>query len=263
MKDDNDDGAPKGPAGNAIIMCATQRTGSTMVFDDLLNVMGCEPRNAEWLYERIVREKTTDPWQAVWAEVRERNHVAGFTVNKVMFHYTPQISAFIAGNPVVKVQRFLEFKPGLFDAFHAFFRDAIWVYVERRDVFAQAVSMYLAEATALWEIRAGPSPPRRLDVRYDRVKLRNHLKSFLAERTQWPLLFEHYGIKPLRIEYEDAATRYPAYLDELLARAGFCVREPVPARRLFKVGTDLNHRFAEALRTDVLTELYQNSLGAG
>jgi LPS sulfotransferase NodH len=253
-------------AGNCILFCASQRTGSTMVFDDLLNVMGYPPRDSERLYVQIVRDKTTEPWEAVWADVRAHNHLAGYTVNKVMFHYTPQISSFIAGTPVVKARRFFEFRPELFDAFHVFFRDAIWVYVERRDVFAQAVSMYLAEATGRWEIRAGtsrPAQPRRPDVRYDRVKLRDHLTQFLAERAQWPRLFDHYGIKPLRIEYEDAVARYPAYLDELLVTAGLEVSEPVPERRMFKVGTDLNHAYADTLRTEVLTELYLKSLGAG
>lgn len=41
-------------AGNSVILCARQRTGSTPVFDDFLNVIGQERRDSELLYNRGV-----------------------------------------------------------------------------------------------------------------------------------------------------------------------------------------------------------------
>ena len=249
-----------------ITLCASQRTGSTMVFDDLRHLTGHPPCDSERLYRRIVAEKTAEPWETVWADVCEYSNTAGFVVNKFMFHYTPQISSFIAGKPVTKAEKFLEFKPELFYDFYQFFRDSIWVYIERRDVFAQAVSMYCAEVTSLWEVYAGAparTPLLRAEVAYDGVRLRKYLRQFLAERAQWQRFFDHYRIVPLRIAYEDAAARYPAYLDELLARAGVQVRPPVPERRLIKVGTGLNTAYADTLRAEVLAELYAKALAAG
>lgn len=251
-------------AGKSLIFCASQRTGSTMVFDDLRNVLGCWPGNSEILYDRIVFNKTTRPWSEVWAEVSELNTVAGYFIDKVMFHYTPRISQFIERGNTLGVRRCLKFKPELFDGFYNFFADALWVYVDRRDVFAQAVSMYLAEATQIWEKRLGvhqngdsPLPP----VAYDGEKLRNHLQSFLAEREQWQVFFRHYNISPLRISYEDAAAGYPHYLKGLLDRVGLEPIEAPPPRRLLKLSTGLNEELAGFLRNDIIADLYSRHAG--
>src|ERR1700733_2331436 len=140
-------------AGKSLIFCASQRTGSTMVVDDLLNIVGYEPGATEVLYDRIVANETQRPWSEVWDEVRRLNSFERYFLDKVMFHYTPQISQFIERNTTVGVSTCLTFKPELFDGFYNFFADAIWVYIDRRDVFAQAVSMYVAEATQIWERR--------------------------------------------------------------------------------------------------------------
>ena len=85
----------------------------------------------------------------------EKNRVHGYFIDKVMFDYTPRISQFIERNSTEGVKRCLKFRPELFDAFHKFFADAVWIYIERRDVFAHAVSIYLGETTQIWERRLG------------------------------------------------------------------------------------------------------------
>jgi LPS sulfotransferase NodH len=249
-------------AGKSVIFCATPRSGSTMAFDDLCNVLRRNKAIGEVLYDRIVRKKTEHLWTEVWDEVRERNRVDGYFIDKVMFDYTPQISRFIERNSTVGVERCLKFIPELFDGFYNFFADAIWVYVERRDVFAQAVSMYLAASTQIWEKRLGrplEGGPPALAIRYDYEKLKPYLQGFLAEREQWQVFFRHYKITPIRINYEEAAAAYPRYLTELLDKAGLQMVEAPPPRRLLKLGDQLNEKLAEFLRNDVIADLYSRS----
>jgi LPS sulfotransferase NodH len=243
----------------SVIFCATQRTGSTMIYDDFLSVMGCPPRNSERLYAEIVKTSLVKPWAAVWETLCDRCSVQGVVVEKVMFHYTPYISAAIEGFALERRPPVYTFQPARFDAFYNFFRDATWVYIDRRDVFAQAVSMYFAESTQVWEIRdpAADSPAdaaRR--VPYDRARLLRLLRNFLNERAQWQALFRQYGIAPLCLTYEDASANYPGYLNELIAATGLTPVIPLPPRRLSKVGDAKNEQFAQALRDDVLAELY-------
>jgi len=259
----------------SVIFCATQRTGSTLIFDDLLNLVGWKRRNPEILYEWIVRKKTDLPWSEVWNEIRAQNQVHGTFIAKVMFHYTPIVSSYMERNTYEGVRNCYEFRPELFDAFHSFFADAIWVYVDRRDVFSQAVSMYMAESTNVWEklthipkpgvvtIPERPNAVPESEVRYDAKKLKRFVRSFLNEREQWQRFFEHYKIEPIRISYEEAVCHFPHYLNELLSATGLqSVAEP-PARRMIKVGTQRNEEWATYLRNDIVAELFSRSLADG
>jgi LPS sulfotransferase NodH len=277
-------------AGKSVIFCATQRTGSTLVFDDFLNVVGSPRLNSEILYERTALKKTQLPWSELWNEIREGNTVHGYFFGKVMFHYIPLISSFIERNSTAGVRYpCLKFIPEQFDGFRNFFADAIWVYVERRNVFAQTVSMYLAETTNVWEKLLEPSqsgvstpvesvdsieaisrnPSRRSGVlpgsvvRYEYEKLKAYLKGFLGEREQWQLFFRHYKIAPIRISYEEAATGYPQYLKILLDKTGLRAVDAPPARRMIKVGGQRNDEWAEFLRNDVIAELYSRGNAGG
>lgn len=250
-------------AGNCIMLCATQRTGSSMIFDDLLNLLGHSRADGELLYTTIIRNRTKQSWQDAWPSIREMTTFGDMTINKVMFHYVAHLSGFIAGVRVERPRPVLVFDPERFEDFHLFFRDAIWVYVERLDVFAQAVSMYLAEATDVWE-RLPASPDACVQsirrIPYNREILKDYMHNFLKEREGWCNFFKYYNIDFMKITYEDAVANYPDYLFELLARVGAHVQVPYPERRMLKLGDALNDRFAAQLRDDVLTELYIQSV---
>jgi LPS sulfotransferase NodH len=231
-----------------------------MIVDDLRNVTGCETGVNEIFYDYIARKKAIIPWKTLWATVSAQNAVHGYFIDKIMFHYTPLISAFIGRNSIEGVHRCLKFEPDLFDHFYNFFARAVWVYVDRRDVFAQAVSMYLAEATQIWEhsdrLADQPPPPA---IGYDYGKLQQYLRGFLTEREQWQVFFRHYNIEPIRITYEDAVAGYPHYLKGLLDKTGLPVIETPPPRRYVKVGGELNERWGQLLRNDVIAELYSRT----
>lgn len=228
-----------------------------MIVDDFRNVIGADTAPAELLYENIIRNKATLPWSDVWNNLNANWAAHGYFIDKVMFHYTPMISAFIDRGSIDGVRRCLKFDPGLFDAFHTFFTDAVWVYIDRHDVFAQAVSMYLAESTEVW-FRPVHRPPggTPAEVDYDYDRLREYLSGFLAEKEQWQLFFRHYNIQPIRFSYEDAAAEYPHYLSALVERTGLRMVNTPPPRRLAKVGDERNEKFARFLRDDVVAQLY-------
>jgi LPS sulfotransferase NodH len=252
-------------AGRSLIICASQRTGSTLIFDDLLNVVGCEAANAEILYDRIVLNRTARPWIEVWNEVSKINRVREYFIGKVMFHYTPRISQFIERNSTVGAEDCLRFQPELFDAFPKFFADAVWVFVDRRNVFAQTASMYLTEKTQIWEQRLGGPSQRPGTLQdgplvYDYEKLKPYLQVFLAEKKQWQVFFEYYNISPIKISYEEAATDYPCYLSKVLSQTGLQMIEALPQRRLLKLGNELNEKWAELLRNDFVAECVSQEL---
>lgn len=225
-----------------------------MIFDDFRNVLGVGPGGGEVFYHRIIRDKLEQPWSEVWPEIRARNTVKGWFVEKVMFHYTPKISHFIGHGTTAGVKDAARFEPRLFDHFYRFFAKGVWVYVERRDVYAQAVSMYLAEETGLWVRRRGRTENNveRKTPAYNFGRLSAFLRNFALERDAWQAFFRHYGIEPIRIYYEDAVDDYPEYLNELLEAAGLRMIENVPERRITKIGAETSIGFAQLLRNDII-----------
>jgi LPS sulfotransferase NodH len=242
-------------AGNrSIVFCATQRTGSAVITDDLSNLCGGRPFNSEFLYGQLVRGEKHPPWESVWKTAARRCRVKGYVVSKVMFHYLPYLATAISGRTVSKTPPIYTFAPERCDAFYEFFRESTWVHIRRRDIFSQAVSMYFAEMTKLWEIRPWrmEQVPREAPwVPYDRTRLMRYVRAFATENAGWREFFTHYGIVPIQVDYEDAIDNYPAYLDPVLATMGV-KRTKVPERRMIKLGNATNARYANALRRDVM-----------
>jgi LPS sulfotransferase NodH len=229
-----------------------------MVVDDFCNLAGYPPGPSEILYDRIILKQAAQGWDEVWAEARDVFPVEGYFVDKVMFHYLPKLSKFMSGGLITEARRGYQFSPEQVDHFHSFFLNAIWVYVERSDVFAQAVSMYLAEETNVWYRWSDRryQDARHDLVKYDAPKLKSYLMGFVVERDNWQRFFRHYQITPLRIEYGDAVERYPGYLEELFAKAGLQMIGDLPKRRVLKTGDAINERYAKRLRHDILLECY-------
>ncbi len=237
----------------SIVFCASQRTGSTLIADDLSNLCGGGPLNSELLYVELLRSEISQSWQGVWKSVLKSNRVRGFVINKVMFHYVPYISTAILGGKITKRPPIYAFSPEQFGPFFEFFRDSIWIYVQRRDIFSQAVSMYFAEMTDRWEVRPWKTEDQRRPaphLPYDRTRLMQYVRAFALENTEWQKFFVHYGIEPVRVAYEDAVENYPAYLDEVMMKMQL-TRSRVRPRRLVKLGDATNDRFARSLRRDV------------
>ncbi len=229
-----------------------------MICDDLFNVAGGPPVDAERLYSLIIRQRASESWRDVWDTVQEKNRVQDRIVVKVMYHYTPYISDVIAGRGLSsRTPPVFTFDPERLAPFYGFFSDAVWVHIERSDVFAQTVSIYMAEQSKVWERRARDGDLKAdlfSAVEYDREKLLGRVKLFMAERAMWPRFFEQFGIDPIRIHYEVASETYPGYLDELVETSGLQPVSPVPPRRMLKVATAKNAQFIEQLRRDLQEE---------
>ena len=248
-------------AGKSIIFCATQRTGSGLVFDDFRNLAGHPPSGSEILYRIIIRDNAQKPWPEVWEEARKITKSGGYFADKVMFHYVPKLSKFMSGGTIGEARNGTTFAAEEFDAFHTFFRDAIWVHIRRNDAFAQAVSLYLAEITDVWyrwRDRQAP-PPTPPDIPYDFTKIKHRFRALINEAEQWHRFFDHYHIQPISIEYDDAVERYPEYLSPLFEKLQLPMVEPPPERRIMKTGDTVNEKFTARFKSDILIELYKSS----
>jgi LPS sulfotransferase NodH len=149
----------------------------------------------------------------------------------------------------------------------AAFPELTFVRVVRANKLRQAVSLWKAVQTATWrEDQAGAkvasvendgSPPYRSFIEEHRPQLRFHyraiahlLDQLLVEEASWDAFFEHCGIKPVLVLYENFAADYETSTLRLLERLdlsppeGFAF-EPRMKRQSDRVNDDWVARYSE------------------
>ena len=112
--------------------------------------------------------------------------------------------------------------------------------VVRANKVRQAVSLWKAVQTASWRWRtpsrarsraarrATPTPPYRAFLEEHRPQLRFHYRAIehlleqqiLAAEASWDAFFEHTGIKPILVLYENFAADYATSTLNILERLG-------------------------------------------
>jgi LPS sulfotransferase NodH len=147
------------------------------------------------------------------------------------------------------------------------FPELIFVRVVRANKLRQAVSLWKAVQTATWRedqakakatsIEADGSPPYKSFIEEHRPQLRFHyraighlLDQILVEEAAWDAFFEHSGIKPVLILYENFEADYETSTLRLLERLdlsppeGFAF-EPRMKRQSDGLNDDWTRRYSE------------------
>ncbi len=147
------------------------------------------------------------------------------------------------------------------------FPDLTFVRVVRANKVRQAVSLWKAVQTATWRedqasakavsLEGEGSPPYRSFIEEHRPQLRFHyraiahlLEQLLIEEASWDAFFEHCGIKPVLVLYENFAADYETSTLNLLGRLGLAPPEgfefePRMKRQSDKVNDDWVRRYSE------------------
>jgi LPS sulfotransferase NodH len=129
----------------------------------------------------------------------------------------------------------------LADLLPAVFPEVRFVRVVRANKLRQAVSLWKAVQTATWReeraaraasVEDNGSPPYGSFIEDHRPQLRFHyraiahlLDQILVEEASWDAFFEHCGIKPVLVLYENFAADYETSTERLLERLDLPVPE--------------------------------------
>jgi len=155
----------------------------------------------------------------------------------------------------------------LAELMRAVFPDLTFVRVVRANKVRQAVSLWKAVQTATWRedqasakaasVEDDGSPPYRSFAEAHRPQLRFHyraidhlLKGLLIEEASWDAFFEHSGIKPILVLYENFAADYETSTLNLLERLDLtCAEdfefEPRMKRQSDRINDDWTKRYSE------------------
>jgi len=189
-----------------ILICATQRSGSTLLCEDLRNhKLG----KAEEHFLPIVQGYTTsDPEGWISSKIHDASSENGVASIKTMSNYTAQVDRFLGGSGGIQDGRLW---PAFFDRFH----DAVWVRLHRRNIVRQAISRLFAlksgvnhsvatEAAAFKPGRSVIGDTTKLydTIQYDADYIGQQIHSIASEMSLWDLFFETNGVEPVDVLYE-------------------------------------------------------------
>jgi len=185
------------------VVAMTYRTGST-VLKDWLAATAVLGRPEEYLNTRP--GNLLDQWAAAFRAEDVRSYLGCVAVH----HQTP--------NAVFGIKaEFMQFLPVILaDSIDLIGSDVRFVYVERRDLLAQAVSLATARATGKWNT----TMPVRFDEEIDAASVVGCMFEITRRRELWERFFALAGVEPLRLVYEemvldppDTVSKVAAHLD--------------------------------------------------
>jgi len=223
------------------ILCATPRTGSTLLCDLLAATKQCGAPDSFFM-------ANVDPhWRKVWGMPTEGDPadpaycaamlLGAVTAGKggtdifglrLMQSDLPALSALIG-----------RVHPGLGSdraRLEAAFGEVLYIHLSRVDKLAQAISLVKAQQTGLWHIAPDGREVERLappaEPEYDFPRLKAKLAELDAFDTAWTDWFADQGITPLRIGYESLSADPVAELTRICIALG----QPAPAPGVLKPG---------------------------
>lgn len=190
---------------------------------------------------------------------------AGTTPNgifgaKLMWGYFGEFVSLLRNVPAYRDVPLAELLPTVFP-------ELTFVRVVRANKVRQAVSLWKAVQTATWRedqasakaasVEDQDSPPYRAFIEEHRPQLRFHFKAIdhlleqlLIEEASWDAFFEHAGIKPVLVLYENFAAAYETSTLRLLERLGLSPPddfelEPRMKRQSDRINDDWTQRYSE------------------
>ena len=134
-----------------------------------------------------------------------------------------------------------------------YFNDVRWVFMQRRDLVAQAVSFEIASQTKRWESFAKDTGVK---PQYDFERSRKKVQALSLQNASINALFSVLGVQPVRVFYEDfAVSPIPStvQLASLLGMADARVDEASLRRR--KQRDEINAAFQASFREEYLAWL--------
>jgi trehalose 2-sulfotransferase len=209
----------------ACILCATPRSGSTLLCDMLADAGKAGRPQSYYRRQGIAH------WAGQWGLAADQANFAAAYLAAVKLAGTSENGIFglrIMWETLAELSGTLaHLYPQLpTDAarFDAAFGEALYVHLSRRDKVAQAVSWLRAEQSGVWHrfadgaIREQTGLPA--PARYDGARIAALCNNLIADDAAWNNWFSAQDIRPVRLTYEAIASAPREALATILAALG-------------------------------------------
>ncbi|WP_165723985.1 Stf0 family sulfotransferase [Pseudoalteromonas sp. Z1A2] len=241
-----------------IILCATQRCGSTMIVEDLrnTNVMG----KAEEYFIPWNPEKDVDWLKSFEAIIEKSKTDNGVSAIKVMANQLKSIEHCLS------LTNLEPSKEGLFPRVKSLLSNATFIRIKRDGIVRQAISRVIATKTgvnhALHNNDSDYKPGNLLkdknldynsNITYKNEEIDIEVINIARETLLWDEVLKSWGVNsPLELHYEQVCRAYPNYLTRVSNYLGikFDLESLPKARNIKKLSNNKN----EILITNYLEE---------
>lgn len=214
---------------SAYIICATPRSGSTLLCD-LLTATGVAGRPHSYF-----RSQDVGYWAGLW-DVGGSTATSGPGFNRA--YLSAMTKAGTAGTgmfglrlmwpSVVEATKRLNAAFGgeadIANRFKTQFGPTLFIHLSRQDKTAQAVSLVRAKQTGLWHVAADGSERQRTAPAqapiFDAGRISQARDLLMTEDAEWSRFFDQCCIQPLRLSYETLAADPKAVLADTLTALG-------------------------------------------
>jgi len=128
-----------------------------------------------------------------------------------------------------------------------------WIFVSRRDKVRQAVSLWKAIQTWTWSRDTSDGHLLKHDLRYSFDAIRHLARQLEEQDREWLAFFEESTIQPFRVVYEDFADRYEGTALDILRHLQIRIPPDLAfgERRMTRQADELSERWVNQYRQDV------------
>ena len=204
-----------------LVLCATQRCGSTMIVEDTRNtkIMG----KAEEYFIPWHPDKDED-WLESFQSILKRSQTSnGVSAIKVMANQLKHIEACLENTELIPETH------GMFPYLRKLFSEAIFVYIKRSGIVRQAVSRIIAKNTgvnhSLHDNNVDYSPGNLLQndeasynegIKFSYKEIDAEVINIVRESLLWDEVLKSWSVNsPLALHYEQVCKSYPYYLNRI------------------------------------------------
>lgn len=243
-----------------IVLCATQRCGSTMVVEDMRNSnqLGLP---GEWFIPWKHSEKRD--WDQARAAVRKKSQGPnGVRAVKVMADQMAIV------DQCLRPQHSASNVDTSFSKFRGLFEDAVWVHIKREDIVAQAVSRLMAKQTGINHatdadehfagkiVKGSGRQTYNEKTEYKFEAIQRECTSITLENLTWSRFFKANKIKPIQLVYENYSVDPDMQHLNILAEAVGCKDIQKREREIVKIGNQKNKDFINRFYEDFAQRRY-------
>lgn len=244
-----------------IVLCATQRCGSTLLCEDMRNTQVLGYPEEYYIPWDVL--KPNKNWERNFKN-QNRNRVTenGVFSAKVMLNYLPRM------NKCFETFAKSDNDEKLFGGFYKAFENATWVYVYRENTAKQAISRLISKQTGInhatkskdddhfaGNLMKGYDEKYNQDVKYSFDALQRNMDDISRENILWRRFFDDWGIKPLVLKYEDVVKSFPEHLRAIAAAADIELSEPFVERKMVKLSNQVNKEWYRRFTDDMLSAI--------
>lgn len=254
-----------GKASIDIVLCATQRCGSTLIVEDMRNT-GILGKPEEYFIpwtDHLSKPDWEQPFASVCQRARGDNGVSSI---KIMANQLPSLDACLA--TFVRSERACDFP-----SVATIFKNSHWVWLKRDNIVAQAISRVIAKQTGINHATSKPDDPHfagnllkgyssdyNKATRYRYESILAEVISISLENLCWKRFFQSASIKPLVFTYEDviqdAAMKH---LDQMAIMNQLPIPTTKLERKMVKLSNKVNQEWEDRFFSDAAKAKYKVS----